>query len=113
MPGSANISVNESSKEICFSSISRDCNLTYDTSYDFSITDITGNVIFRNESIPELTCTMINTPLLSLPQCGPFNLLAQPVNKNIKYDPVSQEIYKTGWSFYMRFRSRCKLILLL
>ena len=88
---SADFSVNTTSGEICFYSLSRDCNLTYSTYYNFSITDVTKSLIFKNdESVPESSCVTINKPLL--PVCSPFLVSVHPINDNITYNSVHRQI---------------------
>ena len=87
---STDISVNITSGEICFTSSSQECDLTRLTRYSVSIVDITGNLIFKNEDIPESTCVVVNQ--LLLPQCSPFVMSAQPFNDYIVYKSIDQQI---------------------
>ena len=88
---SADFLVNTTTGEICFSSLSQDCNLTHSTRYNFSITDVSGSLIFKNdESITESSCVTIKKPLLSV--CSPFLVTVHPFNDNIVYNSVNRQI---------------------
>ena len=58
--------------------------------------DTTGNVISRNDSIPESGCIVIQDFLL--PACEPYTVVAQPYNDYIIYESVSQKITSAGAS---------------
>ena len=87
---SANVLVDTTAGEICFHSLPYECNLTRLTQYNVSITDLTGNLIFMNETIPESSCMNIQTVLR--PQCYPFFMLVQPLNSFITYNSIYQPI---------------------
>ena len=81
----------EASGEICVTSLSQDqgCNLSQLIFYNISITDITENLIFENNNMPESHCVTIDTP-----QCGPFLVSAYPydVNNSVVYSSVSRKV---------------------
>ena len=90
---SAEIVFNKTTREICFipSLQVKNCGLSQSTRYNISITDITKNLIFKNNSVPESYCVRVNA---LLNQCGPFLVSAHPytVNNSIVYSSVSQVI---------------------
>ena len=89
---SASISVNTTSREICFASSKfNNCNLLNLTQYNTSIFDVFGNEIFKATNIPESTCQTVDR-LDLLPQCGPFRMSTRPFNDYIMYSPDTQQI---------------------
>ena len=95
---SARIIINTTSEEVCFMTSSPlDCDVVQLTQYNVTINDITGNLVFKDEQIPENTCV----PLGDLsPQCGPHRVSAQPYNEHLLYTPVSQEIISGKYTHY-------------
>ena len=95
----AEIVFNETTREICFiSSLQvQECGLSQLTQYNVSITDITENLIFKNNSVTESHCVTVDAP-----QCGPFHVSAHPytVNNSVVYRFISQEI-NTGLFVYL------------
>lgn len=83
------ISVNTSSREICFFS-TQNCSLTNFTQYNVSITDFKENLIFSEEDIPEASCVTVGA-LLS-PDHAPLLLSVQPLNEYIQYSPITRAI---------------------
>lgn len=76
--------------EICFtSSLIEGCNLSQSTLYNVSVTDVTQNVIFENNNLPESYCVTVNTP-----QCGPFHVSVHPYtdNNSVVYSFVNRTI---------------------
>ena len=89
---STSISVNSTSREICFTSSKfNNCNLINLTQYNVSIVDMFGNEIFEATNIPESACQTVNQ-LDLLPQCGPFRMSTQPFNDYIVYNPDIRQI---------------------
>ena len=83
---SVNISVNATTGEVCFYSTPQGCDLIQLTQYMVLITDLTKNVIFTNETVPESSC-------VNVPHCYPLLLSVQPLNSFITYNnPVDQQI---------------------
>ena len=88
---STDISINACSGEICFSSSnSQSCDLTQYTQYNVSIVDYSGNLIFKREDIPELSCVIVNE--LLLPDHPPYIMSTVPFNDFILYNSVTQQI---------------------
>ena len=79
---SVNISFNTNG-EICFYTSQEiwECSLTNFTTYNVSLVDLTGNILFMDDSIPESSCVFTKLP----PECTPFSLLVQPFNQYIEY----------------------------
>ena len=86
----ANISVSATTGEVCFNSSPQECTLIRLTKYNVSIADLTGNLIFMNETVPESSCVTVQN--FQLPQCHPFNISTRPVNDFITYTTVDQLI---------------------
>ena len=86
----ANVSIDTTAGEICFYSSPQECSLTQLTEYNVSIADLTRNLIFMDEVIPESSCVDIQTILH--PQCYPLSMSVQPINRFIAYNSVHQLI---------------------
>ena len=94
---SADISVDSSLGEVCFTSSScSNCSLTRLTQYNISIMDTTGNILYHDESIPESGCVVIQDFLI--PHCEPYTVVAQPHNDYIIYNSISEKITFAGTS---------------
>lgn len=87
---SANISVDTTAGEICFYSSPQECSLTQLTQYNVSITDLTRNLIFMKEMIPETSC--VNIQAILHRQCYPYFMSIQPLNNFITYNSIHQLI---------------------
>ena len=106
MSATAEIEFNKTTREICFiSSLQvQKCGLTQLTHYNVSITDVTKNLIFKNNSVPESYCVSVYVP-----QCGPFHVSAHPytISNSVKYSnsSINQKINTGQFILYICMHS--------
>ena len=101
---SPKITVNTKFGNICFTTSSHDqCSVANMTRYNVSIADITGNLIFKSEDVPESSCVVVNFNTLLMPQCGPFEISAQAFDDYNTYDHFHHLItpgnYPASWLY--------------
>ena len=90
---SPKISVNATSGEICFTTSSHDqCSVANLTRYNVLIADVTGNLVFKSEDVPESSCVVGDFSTLLIPQCGPFKISAQAYDNYTTYNYIHHVI---------------------
>ena len=80
---------NASTGELCLTSLPRGCFST--TTYNFTVTDVTGYAVSTAADIRDGVCTPINVPQPSYSVCAPYDIAVDAYNPLVTYPTV----YKT------------------
>ncbi|MCG8621118.1 MAG: hypothetical protein MJE68_03815 [Proteobacteria bacterium] len=89
--GTIDVALNSSTGELelCLASLPRGCFST--TTFNFTVTDITGYPVSIAENIPDGECTPIDVPQVNNTKCAPFDIAIDAYNPLVTY----QTVYRT------------------